>query len=79
MRKAKCVKPIVVTEEMYWYLVERKFRLRVHSIDEVLRLEMQDLPADLRWTKAPVKVYSFEDQAHIRSAMMDDIPEPVRI
>lgn len=54
----KCV---VLSDEMYWWLVKRKYELRAHSIDEVLRLDLADLPSGLRGRTTPqVKIYGWE-------------------
>jgi len=36
---AKCRMPVVLSEEVYWWLCKRKVELRVKSLDEVLRIE----------------------------------------
>ena len=37
----KCKRPVVLSEEVYWWLCQRKVELHVHSLDEVLRIELQ--------------------------------------
>jgi hypothetical protein len=63
-------RPIQVTEDVYWKLVELKFQTRTQSTDEVLRAIM-GMPAN----RAPVKRYS-ED--YITRAMTEQQPEPRR-
>lgn len=48
-------KSIVLTETVYWKLVELKFKTRARSMDEVLRV-LLDMPAN----HPRVKVYSHE-------------------
>lgn len=70
----RSVKPVVLTDEMYWWLVKRKFELRAHSIDEVLRIDLQDLPESLRGRTSPqVKLYEWERWF---PAMTNEISEP---
>lgn len=63
-----CSKPVVLSEDVYWWLVERKFRLRVRSLDEVLRIEMphmsQELQPDHEFVQ--VKVYSDEGTGYAK-------------
>lgn len=75
--RSTCKKPVVLSDEMYWWLVKRKFELRAHSIDEVLRMDLQDLPESLRGRTSPqVKLYEWERWF---PAMTDENPEPVRM
>jgi len=57
-----CKKPVVLSDEVYWYLVKRKFELRAHSIDEVLRIEMPEMSDSFSHEHSfnQVKLYSFE-------------------
>jgi len=56
-----CKKPVVLSEEVYWWLVKRKFELRCHSIDEVLRIEMPQMSDEFPdHSFNQVKLYSFE-------------------
>jgi hypothetical protein len=63
-----CDRPLVVTEEVYWWLVERKFRLRVHSIDEVLRKEMPQMTDEIGKVQKPaVHRYTDEGPIHVNT------------
>lgn len=67
------MRPVVLSEEVYWWLVKRKFELRARSIDEVLRMDLKDLPASIQCRSHPeVKLYGWEIHC---SAMTDDTPE----
>ena len=68
-----CRKPVVLSDDVYWWLVKRKFELRAHSIDEVLRIELEkmstDIPNERSFTQ--VKLYSFE--GYERNEIKDEL------
>lgn len=53
-------KPVVLSDDVYWWLVKRKFELRARSIDEVIRIEIPQIPTNER-SFTQVKLYSFEN------------------
>lgn len=61
--KQICAKPIVVTEDVYWKLVELKFQMRVHSIDTVLR-DVLDMEPN---NDTPVKHYASDEGGFARA------------
>lgn len=55
-------KSIVLSEDVYWWLVKRKYELRARSLDEVLRIEMPKMTESFEKEQhlTQVKIYSFE-------------------
>jgi hypothetical protein len=63
-----CNRPLVVTEEVYWWLVGRKFILRVRSIDEVLRHDLPDMTDEIGVVQKPaVKRYTHEGPIYVNT------------
>ena len=61
-----CNRPMVVSEEVYWWLVSRKFIHRVHSMDEVLRKEIPHMSEEIGGElQPPVKNYSSEGPVYV--------------
>ena len=59
-----CDRPVVVTDDVYWWLTRRRVFLRVHSIDEVLRIEIPDMTAEIG--DVPIReVRTFSDEGPI--------------
>ena len=50
----KCKRPCVLSEEVYWWLVKRKFELHAKSIDEVIRIEANIPPEELGLDMPPI-------------------------